>query len=62
VHDLERYQALFVGATTERAIGEFSPTYLYWEGTAARIRSLVPEAKLIALLRCPPSGRSRTTS
>lgn len=50
---LEQYQALFVDASTERAIGEGSTWYLYDEQAHRRIRHHVPRAKLIAILRNP---------
>lgn len=49
----ERYEALFAGATTEKAVGEASTWYLYDEGAPHRIRRLVPEVRMIALLRNP---------
>jgi len=51
--DLEAYSALFNGVTTEKAIGEASPTYLVTPGAAKRIKEQIPEAKLIAILRNP---------
>jgi sulfotransferase family protein len=54
VSTLEDYQALFAGATGERAIGEASPLYLPLGAKAAgRIRHYTPEMKLIAILRDP---------
>ena len=53
VADLAAYQALFSGATTQKAIGEASANYLYSGSAAARIRHHVPEAKMIAVLRNP---------
>lgn len=50
---LERYEALFGGATDEKAIGEASPTYLYVPEVAGRIKRYAPEAKLAAVLRNP---------
>jgi Sulfotransferase family len=51
--DLEAYQRLFDGATTERALGEASPQYLSTPGTAERIRAHIPEVSLVAILRDP---------
>ncbi|MGI6251429.1 MAG: sulfotransferase family protein [Anaerolineaceae bacterium] len=50
---LEDYEAMFAGATTEKAIGEASPSYLYFPECATRIKKLLPDIKLIALLRNP---------
>jgi hypothetical protein len=50
---LAEYEALFDGVTDETAIGDASPLYLYWPGTAERIHRYVPRAKLIAILRNP---------
>ncbi len=49
----EDYEALFAGWKGQRAIGEASPFYLCVEGTAERIARLLPEVKLIAVLRDP---------
>lgn len=53
VNDPDKYRALFNGATTEKAIGEASPMYLYLPGTAERIKRHIPDAKLIVVLRNP---------
>lgn len=53
VHRLEDYARLFDGAADEIAIGETSPRYLTTAGTAARIESMLPEVKLVAILRNP---------
>lgn len=53
LRDFAAYQALFAGAGTARAIGEASPTYLYVEGTAGRIRRHLPGARLVVSLRQP---------
>jgi hypothetical protein len=53
VTDLEAYRALFAGVSSEKAIGEVSPGYLYREKAPGRIRHYIPEAKLIAILRNP---------
>jgi hypothetical protein len=53
---LEDYQALFARVTTEKAIGEASPQYLYaglTERTVCSIRSYIPQARLVAILRHP---------
>lgn len=53
VAQLADYEALFAGATGEKARGEASPLYLYAEQAPARIFERVPETKLIAILRNP---------
>ncbi len=53
VSDLEGYEALFAGASGERALGEASAMYLYSEKAVGRIEHHVPEAKLITVLRNP---------
>ena len=54
VDSIEKYQELFDGVTTEMAIGEASPNYLFRSQKAiAQIQRYVPEAKLIAILRNP---------
>lgn len=53
ITSIEQYQALFQGVTDEKAVGEASPPYLYIPGTAERIASHIPDAKLIAILRHP---------
>lgn len=47
------YRRLFRHVRGELAIGEASPRYLYTPGTARRIRSRIPEARLLAVLRQP---------
>ena len=53
VTSIKEYEALFDGATDERAVGEVSPVYLYSEKAVGRIKHHVPDAKLIAILRNP---------
>ncbi len=53
VGDLERYEALFAGVGSERAIGEVSPVYLATTRAAPRIAELIPTAKLLAVVRNP---------
>lgn len=47
------YEALFVEATEEIAIGEASAIYLHSPHAARRIYQLIPQIKLIAILRHP---------
>ncbi|MFI5935236.1 sulfotransferase domain-containing protein [Actinoplanes sp. NPDC051494] len=49
----DRYEALFDAAPPGALRGEATPFYLYDNGTHDRIRALVPDAKLIVLLRDP---------
>ncbi len=53
VSTLTEYSALFQNAVTEKARGEASPKYLYYPGTAERVKAAVPDAKIIAALRHP---------
>lgn len=53
ITDLERYEKLFAGVVNERAIGDASPLYLASPGAPKRIKALIPEAKIIAILRHP---------
>jgi len=50
---LEEYEALFDGAGSAIVRGEASPAYLYDPEAPAKIEQLIPEAKLIAILRNP---------
>ncbi len=53
ITDFAEYTQLFAGVTTEKAIGEASPTYILVPGTAARIHAHNPDMKLITILRNP---------
>lgn len=53
INSLSDYQALFTGAITAKARGEASPKYLYYPGTAQRIKSVIPNTKIIVILRHP---------
>src|SRR5690348_14380249 len=53
------YEALFAPGTAGQLRGESTPFYLYDRPAQARIKALLPDAKLIAILR-DPSGRTRT--
>ena len=53
VTDESKYRALFKGVSGESAVGEASTSYLYYPGTAERIKHRVPDAKLVAVLRDP---------
>jgi hypothetical protein len=47
------YLRLFQNATSQTAIGEASPVYLWSESAAARIASHLPNAKIVMILRDP---------
>jgi hypothetical protein len=47
------YERLFQGAGGAAAVGEASPIYLECPQAAARIRELLPEARLLCILRHP---------
>jgi hypothetical protein len=54
VGSLDEYAALFAGRTTELAVGEASPKYMYHPARSiANINTCVPQARLIAILRHP---------
>lgn len=50
---LDAYQRLFEGRHGERAAGEASATYLWAPEAPVTIRRIVPDARLIAILRDP---------
>src|SRR5215204_1532720 len=45
------YEALFAEAGGASAVGEASPIYLECPQAAARIRAMIPEARIVASLR-----------
>jgi Sulfotransferase family len=53
VSDLAAYQELFANYQGEKAIGDASPYYIYYEKTPHTIKKYAPEMKLIAILREP---------
>ena len=53
VKTLEEYEALFADAGAALAVGEASPLYLESPQAPGRIRSLLPEARIVATLRHP---------
>ena len=53
ITDLESYQAQFAGVTTEKAIGEACPSYLYYPQAANKIKKYIPDVRLIVILRNP---------
>ena len=50
-YPLEQYNAKFV--TTKKFAGEISPTYLYIDGTAERIKEALGDVKIFVILRNP---------
>lgn len=53
IRDWDAYLNLFSGVADEIAIGEASPLYLYAPQSAEKIRQVLPEVKIIAILRHP---------
>ncbi len=53
VASLTEYKEYFKEVKDEKAIGEASPSYLYFPECAKRIKQLIPDVKLIAILRNP---------
>lgn len=53
ITDLTEYKSLFDRATIGSMVGEASTSYLYRPEAPARIHELLPEVKLIAILRNP---------
>jgi Sulfotransferase domain len=47
------YEAHFAPHTTQRAVGEVSPLYMWYPEVPERIHDLLPEARLIFMLRNP---------
>ena len=53
ITDRGEYEALFADADPNQARGEASHTSLYWPDAAANVKRLVPEARLVVILRNP---------
>jgi hypothetical protein len=53
VTELSEYLKLFDGAGDATAIGEASPSYLHNPDAPQRIKEMIPDAKLVAILRNP---------
>lgn len=51
--DRAAYERLFAGARSARAVGEASPSYLFYPRSAERMRRAIPDAKVICILRDP---------
>jgi hypothetical protein len=52
-HGLTWYAEQFKGATDEKAVGEATPNYLYDPDAIARMAEVIPQARLLAVLRNP---------
>lgn len=50
---IEEYEMLFANATTQYAVGEVTPLYLYHPLTAGKIYEYIPDVKIIICLRNP---------
>ncbi len=53
ITDLERYQALFADVPNNSVAGEASVRYLYYPKAAEGIKAMLPDARIIILLRHP---------
>lgn len=53
VRSLEEYQSLFAGVKGCKAIGEGSVSYIFYPETPQKIHALLPDIKIIILLRNP---------
>jgi len=53
ITSIDEYRALFQDAGDERAVGEISPRYLYFERASERIQHYAPAMRLLAILRHP---------
>lgn len=53
IRDSHAYQELFIGCEAYKAVGEASPSYLCDARAAMRIKSVIPNAKIIISLRNP---------
>lgn len=53
VQDLDQYQQLFVGVTTQKVIGESSASYMFHPRSPRLIRQFIPQTKFLVILRHP---------
>ena len=53
IRDTEKYLQLFAGATSERVVGEASPTYLADPEAPRLIRDVAPDCRVLISLRDP---------
>ena len=51
--ELAAYEQHFAGVSTETAIGEATPTYLYSSKAATEICEVIPDVRILVLLRQP---------
>jgi hypothetical protein len=50
---LDWYRSRFAAATTERAVGDATPTYLYSDRALEAMATVIPDARLLVILRNP---------
>ncbi len=53
IKDIESYMKLFIDAKPNQKIGEASVSYLFYPTVPVKIKKMIPEAKIIILLRDP---------
>ena len=53
VKGVDWYASLFAAGAGKKAIGEASPAYLYADESPARMAEIVPQVRLVAILRNP---------
>jgi len=53
VTTLEEYESYFDGVTNEKVYGESSPMYLYTPNTAEMIKAIIPDVRMLTILRNP---------
>ena len=53
ISSFEEYQSLFLAVAAESAVGEASPQYLWSPVAPVRIKEMLPDIKMIAILRNP---------
>lgn len=53
ITNLDDYKSLFSKANHEQAIGEASPTYIYYPHAGDNIKNFTPDIKMIVILRNP---------
>ena len=51
--DMQSYEQLFDGVKHEKAVGEGSVSYLFYPNTPQKIKDVLPDVKIIILLRDP---------
>ncbi|MFC1550445.1 sulfotransferase domain-containing protein [Candidatus Neomarinimicrobiota bacterium] len=49
----EQYKALFIGHNDEKAIGEASVYYLWYQDSPKKIKACIPNCKIVIMLRNP---------